>query len=192
MTASPQTRSIDAALIAQIARRVVQQLREAESAESGPAERLITIETLDRYAGTAVIHAAPGAVITPAAREEAAVRKIQIVTAAKPATTSVASTTNSTERDNDAFAAQLQRRGIRLPLRMEVIWSDVAAAEVHRKCKAGRRAVMVSDFADVQRFQRELSPNVWVIDRHKANLTAAVNIAAHAVRVSASARKNKA
>ncbi|PAY15655.1 hypothetical protein CKO51_30795 [Rhodopirellula sp. SM50] len=209
-------------MIADIARQVIRRLRESDSpvpnssapnssAPSAPAspspsggEKLITIETLDRYASTGQIFAVAGAVITPAAREEAAQRGITIQYAAPsgavPSTTS-SSTTSSSGAANaqadrspptgtpapqplvpDSLGNQLARRGITLPADVEILWTDEPAAEVYRRCSGGQRAAMVSALSDVERFAGELSPNVWVLDRQKLNLVAAVNVAARIAR----------
>ncbi|QDV41819.1 hypothetical protein Enr13x_16620 [Stieleria neptunia] len=185
-------------MIAEIARQVIRRLRESTSVPtaSAPAspspnggEKLITIETLDRYAATGQILAAEGAVITPAAREEAAQRGIQIQHAAS----SGASPTGVADAQADTPPAtqslvpqslgnQLARRGITLPADVEILWTDEPSAEVYRRCSGGQRAAMVGALSDVERFAGELSPNVWVLDRQKLNLVAAVNVAARIAR----------
>ncbi len=215
-------RSNETAMIADIARQVIRRLRESGSpaptasapTTSAPAspstvggEKLITIETLDRYASTGQIIAVEGAVVTPAAREEAVQRGIQIQYAAPgvavsniaaPSITSsgITSTSGAANAQADAspptemqvpqsLAIQLARRGITLPAGVEILWTDEPAAEVYRRCSGGQRAAMVSALSDVERFAAELSPNVWVLDRQKLNLVAAVNVAARIARCSA-------
>ncbi|MDV6034828.1 MAG: hypothetical protein F9B45_33005 [Phycisphaera sp. RhM] len=207
-------RSDETAMIADIARQVIRRLRESGSAglaasaatvsaPAGPSpvggEKLITIETLDRYAGTGQILAVAGAVITPAAREEAVQRGIQIQFAesgvASPSITSSSIRSSSGAANGqadtpppaemqvpDSLANQLARRGITLPAGVEILWTDEPAAEVYRRCCGGQRAAMVSALSDVERFAAELSPNVWVLDRQKLNLVAAVNVAARIAR----------
>lgn len=191
-------------MIADIARQVIRRLRESgspglavsASTASAPAipsrsggEKLITIETLDRYAGTGQILAVEGAVITPAAREEAVQRGIQIQYAASSgASSSIAANAQAdasppTEMQvPDSLGNQLARRGIALPAGVEILWTEQPAAEVYRRCSGGQRAAMVSALSDVERFAAELSPNVWVLDRQKLNLVAAVNVAARIAR----------
>ena len=204
-------------MIADIARQVIRRLRESGSpaptasapTTSAPAspspvggEKLITIETLDRYASTGQIIAVEGAVVTPAAREEAVQRGIQIqyaapgVAVSNIAAPSITSTSGAANAQADAspptemqvpqsLAIQLARRGITLPAGVEILWTDEPAAEVYRRCSGGQRAAMVSALSDVERFAAELSPNVWVLDRQKLNLVAAVNVAARIARCSA-------
>ena len=210
-------RSNETAMIADIARQVIRRLRESGSpaptasapTTSAPAspspvggEKLITIETLDRYASTGQIIAVEGAVVTPAAREEAVQRGIQIqyaapgVAVSNIAAPSITSTSGAANAQADAspptemqvpqsLAIQLARRGITLPAGVEILWTDEPAAEVYRRCSGGQRAAMVSALSDVERFAAELSPNVWVLDRQKLNLVAAVNVAARIARCSA-------
>ncbi|QDV84148.1 hypothetical protein [Planctomycetes bacterium TBK1r] len=205
-------RSNETAMIADIARQVIRRLRESgspgsaasastTSAPAGPSpvggEKLITIATLDRYASTGQILAVEGAVITPAAREEAAQRGIQIqfaasgvaspsITSSSNAANAQADTSPPTEMQlPDSLGNQLARRGITLPAGVEILWTDEPAAEVYRRCSGGQRAAMVSALSDVERFAAELSPNVWVLDRQKLNLVAAVNVAARIARCSA-------
>ena len=83
----------------------------------------------------------------------------------------------SVERDS-ALESQLQRRGIALPVGTDVLWTEQPAKAVFEHCQSGRRAVMVAAFSDVERFADELRPEVWVLDRKKLNLAAAVNATA--------------
>jgi hypothetical protein len=213
---------IDSASIAAIAREVLRQLKTTSPSSDGgeanvprvsaPLEHLVTTETLRDYRNHSELKIASGAVVTPAARELAAERHIQITTAgdvtagdvtagdvtagdvtagdatggAVPASVAVASgDRGSAEKTvaEDAFATQLTRRGIRLPRDVEVIWTETPAREVYERCRAGQAAAMVTAFADVDRFARELSPRAWVLDRHKLNLVAAVNVSARIARL---------
>ncbi|KAA5540447.1 hypothetical protein FYK55_20770 [Roseiconus nitratireducens] len=209
-------REPDPAMIARIAREVIRRLRNDPNAaadlaagssavapENKPAattivgKRLITVETLRAHADTSELVAAPGAVITPAARDEAKRRGIAIVSAS---TSRQASPHNATgDRANGPvgqhdceLAGQLQRRGVRLPGGVKVIWTDRPAAEVCRRCQSGDRATMVGTFTDVDRFAAELAPTVWVLDRTKLNLTAAVNAAVRIAQVASTRRETTA
>lgn len=100
-----------------------------------------------------------------------------------PAVESIAA--ESMIENDPAFEAQLQRRGVALPAGSDVVWTDQPATAVFEQCRSGRRAVMVSAFSDVERFTDELSPEVWVLDRKKLNLVAAVNAAARIAHLAA-------
>jgi len=182
-------------MIAGIAREVIRRLRDrAEQTPTLPdaalpAEKLITIETLDRYPGASEIIAVDGAIVTPAAREEAIVRGIKIQYGATSNGLCQARSGANARRTNASEAAApemlltpLARRSISLPAGVEVLWTNEPAMEVFRRCGGGQRAAMVSTFSDVERFANELSPNVWVLDRQKLNLVAAVNVAARIAR----------
>lgn len=172
-------------MIAGIAREVIRRLRQDESKASDCAsEKLITIETLDRHAGASQIIAADRAVVTPAAREEAQRRGIKITSGGNSpiAKRPVANQSGPDDSTINPLCHQLSRRGITMPANVQVIWVDQPAAEVFRRCSNNQRAVMINSLADVDRFAAELSPQIWVLDRHKLNLTAAVNVAARIAR----------
>lgn len=206
MTSLSHDRSTDPAIIAGIAREVIRRLRQQDlvndqpaPAASAVAEKLITIETLGRYAAAGQVMAAPGAVITPAAREEARRRGIKIVsktniTGANITGANERPSKNESDNDSqaDALGKQLAHRGISLPPNVSILWTDRPAAEVHQQCTAGHRAVMVDCVSNVQRFADELDPQVWVLDRHKLNLIAAVNVAAQIARCPAPTAKTNA
>ena len=174
-------------MIAGIAREVIRRLREAgPEPPSGTLEKLITIETLDRYTGASEIGAAEGALITPAAREEASRRGITFAFPSPSATAAGQPTDDdgSDDATSGILCHQLSRRGLSFPRGNEVAWTDQPASEVYRRCGKGQRAVMITSLADVDRFAGELSPNAWVLDRQKLNLVAAVNVAARIARTS--------
>jgi hypothetical protein len=193
-----------------IARQVLQQLRqnsaalpasptaadtatpaETPAAAAGEAEpRLVTLETLDRFGDGGEIRLAARAVVTPAARDEARRRGIQLVACeTKP---QAGESSPPAACSDDVLQRQLDRRGVVLPAETELVWTDQPAREVFRHCSAGQPAVMVTDFADVDRFAAELSPRVWVLDRQRLNLTAAANVAARIARCSSGPGGNDA
>ena len=77
----------------------------------------------------------------------------------------------------DALAGQIAKRGVVLPTDVEIVWTQTPAAEVLDRCSKGQRATMVAALSDVQRFFDEIEPTVWVLDRQRLNLTAAMNVA---------------
>jgi hypothetical protein len=207
-------RKFDPATIAGIAREVVRRLREIERGETGGpkespnqtqkptdnlnpiiAEKLITIATLDRHAGATEIVASTRAVVTPAAREEAARRGIAIVSDSAPpspvtvSTLPISGSASDVQASGapitfgDAFDQQLIRRGIVMPAGVTLVWTDRPADEVYRRCSSGQRAAMLTALTDVQRFADELSPTVWVLDAERLNLSAAVNVASRIAKV---------
>lgn len=177
MTRLSNDRNHDPSLVATIAREVVRRLRESDGQPTvTPGERLITIETLDRYVGATEIFAAADAVITPAAREEAKRRGIRL-RSADESSGEAHRVGNVATTEQDALAAQLAKRGIVLPTDVEIVWTQTPAAEVLNRCSKGQRATMVAALSDVQRFFDEIEPTVWVLDRQRLNLTAAMNVA---------------
>ncbi|MEO1529689.1 MAG: hypothetical protein AAFX06_30070 [Planctomycetota bacterium] len=92
------------------------------------------------------------------------------------------------ERD-PALESQMQRRGVVLPADTELLWTDEPAKAVFEACGGGRRAVMITAFSDVERFMQELRPDVWVLDRKRINLVAAVNAAARIAQLTAGGSK---
>jgi cell division protein ZapA (FtsZ GTPase activity inhibitor) len=172
-------------MIAGIAREVIRRIREAgQQTTSGTLEKLITIETLDRYSGATEIMAADGAVITPAAREEASRRGITIACGRTLPTVGMETALPEKSQNSDVLCQQLARRGISLPDGIEMVWTDGPAGEVYRRCGKGQRAAMITELSDVDRFANELAPNAWVLDRKKLSLVAAVNVAARIARIS--------
>lgn len=198
MTQIVPTRSIDPAFIAAVARKVVARLREghveghvetsAPTVTATVAERLVTIETLRQYEDGSEVTVAHAAVVTPAAKDEARQRSIvikrQSVADAIVASASNQTTDNTIDQQesvgaiDDAVGRQLARRGVTFPAHVELIWTQTPAKDVFTRCQQGKTAAMVTSVADVDRFATELSPTCWVLDKHKLNLIAAVNIAA--------------
>ena len=100
-----------------------------------------------------------------------------------PLQSTQAESPDSSIANDPAFEAQLGRRGIELPPGTQVLWTDGPAKAVVEQCRAGHQAVMISAYSDVERFAEELSPSVWVLDRKKLNLVAAVNATARIAHV---------
>lgn len=196
MTSQLHDRNVDPAMIAAIAREVVRRLRASKpDLPSAVAEKLITVATLDRHHGQAKIIAAAKAVITPAAREEAKRRGIVIAVDQPRASVSAPKLTARPEMNasdmgsHDPIRAQLARRGLVMSEGVELVWTDRPADEVWRRCGAGKRAVMVTRLSDVDRFDSEIRPTDWVLDRKQLNLVAAVNVAARIAQRSVGAGK---
>ncbi|MEM6471065.1 MAG: hypothetical protein AAF802_16015 [Planctomycetota bacterium] len=128
------------------------------------ADQVVSLESL-RNMKPGAVRLPSSAVVTPAAREEAARRGIRF----------------SAGDENDAescdFQRQLARRGISLRSHIAVVWTEDPATEVYKRCVSGRRAVMVTCLEDVARFAQSFDPQVWVLDRHKFTLATAVHAA---------------
>ncbi|WP_436714870.1 hypothetical protein U8335_18750 [Roseiconus lacunae] len=199
-TTEPTQALPDAARIREIAREVVRRLASAsnladadaaiaESVKPTTTHRLITIETLEGLVGEKSIVVASQGVVTPAAKEEALRRGIEIVRQSKGKSSSAAASKTVTEAASaserssaDPFEQQLTRRGIQIPDDLTIVWSDTPAVEVFEQIRSGRRAVMISQWGDIDRFAKEFSPDAWVLDREKLTLSAAVNAAARIVK----------
>ncbi len=186
---------IDPALVAKIVGQVIAQLQttkqqetQANNTAASISDKIVTATTIESLTGTpAQIFVAPQAVITPAAYDAARGRGIEInkTTAVPPAQQPTANSTNDqkiidTKQPARAasLATQLARRGLQT-IGSQIVLSDTPAADLHR-CIANQslRAAMVSTIVDVDRFQRELEPEVWVLDMGRMNLSTAVNVAA--------------
>ncbi len=170
----------------------------AQTAADSIDDRVITVDTIDRVRSTSKQLLVPrGAVVTPAARDQASSRGITIrfaVEAVPPqrsqavtddAVTAppLANITDPREPERAiTIGQQLIRRGI-TRLDTTVVLSDTPASDVHRYCQVDReRAVMIASLIDVDRFWDEFKPTVWVLDMARANFVAAVNIVARIAR----------
>lgn len=193
--------AIDSALIAEIVRRVIAQLGGDEpSVRAEPVtDQVVSVATIERFAGTTErLNILPRAVVTPAAWDEAKQRGIAIVRAPGPsaagdsdpqpagtgeavnrvdrtAHTGMITDTDQPERA-ESIAVQLAHRGVSGDAR--IVLSDRPAAELQRLASGGKRAAMVRCIADVDRFETELRPQIWVLDMIDMNWIAAVNAAA--------------
>lgn len=196
MTQTLPTQSIDPAFIAAVARKVIDRLRAAQAVqpasvgtpasveplESVNSERLVTVETLSQYQDDDEVVVAAGGIVTPAAKDEARRRNIALTRQTKthlPGLHHSGSTIRNEANPaiDDDLGRQLAQRGVTFPANVELIWTDTPAKDVFARCQLGKTAAMVTGMADVDRFAKELAPNCWVLDRHKLNLVAAVNIA---------------
>lgn len=182
------SKQIDPAWVAAIAREVIARLRSTSKTSQSAAsidDRVITAGTIEQLSGTPTqLFIAPGAIVTPAARDEARQRGIAINhTVNLPADQQpnhgrLEIIDSATPERARAVRTQLARRGINHG-RARVVLSDTPGREVHGQCATHReRAVMVATATDVQRFADELAPTVWVLDMKRLNITAATNVVA--------------
>jgi hypothetical protein len=195
--------AIDSAFVAEVVRRVIARLQQTNRhpvSKAAPctataataasiSDRVVTAANIRNLTGTpSQVFVAPTSVVTPAARDEAKgrglaiVKTIEVAAAQRPELPNQC--VNQQVMDSDqpdraaAVRSQLARRGI-TRIGAQIMLSDTPAAELHRCISAdSSRAAMVDSVAAVDRFQRELQPQVWVLDMGRMNLIAAVNVAA--------------
>ena len=190
--------SIDPAFLAEIVRRVIARLQpthpnsnntKTAATAASISDRVVTVDSIRSLTGTPIqVFVAPASVVTPAARDEAKQRGVTIVktieVAAAQRPKSANQTTDQEIIDSGqperaaAVIAQLARRGI-TRIGSQIVLSDTPAAELYRCISAdSSRAAMVACLLEVDRFQRELQPEVWVFDMGRMNLITTVNVAA--------------
>ncbi len=180
----------DPAWTAAVVAEVIARLKADSGSPAGTMsidQRIVTAETIARIEGAPTRLLVPtDAVVTPAARDEAKNRGIQIDPATEPSDTHTPQEPkNLTQKIVDsqqsgraaAIARQLAGRGVDR-LDSTVVLSDTPAKEVCRQCRDGGRAVMIRSVGEVDRFAAELEPTVWVIDMDRTSLVAATNIVA--------------
>lgn len=181
--------AIDSDTVKGLVREVIRRLADLDSGEAFTVnEKVITASTIEGLPESQKrFNIGVGAVITPAARDEARRRNIsfdRFTTTTQPTKTQLAtdvthgiSDTTSPERAASVIE-QLRRRGIRLPV-AAIVLSETPGRDVFEQCtKHGQRSVMITSLSDVDRFRAEMSPTSWVLDMTRLNLVAATNVAA--------------
>jgi hypothetical protein len=180
--------SMDPAWIAEIAREVLARLQSATRTDQTAAsldDRVITAASIERLPGTpSELFIAAGAVVTPAAQDEARRRGIAINRSAplpqsqQPRPAKLQLSDASEPQRAEAVRNQLAVRGRPLPS-ARILLSDTPARDVYQHCTAGGEvAVMITSLNDVQRFAAELTPTLWVLDMKRLNIPAAANVVA--------------
>ncbi|NND95906.1 MAG: hypothetical protein HKN47_01100 [Pirellulaceae bacterium] len=187
--------SIDPAIIAAIVGKVIMRIRQTsqptvtDATAASVDDKIVTVATIDQLTGTpSQLFIDAKAIVTPAARDAASDRGIVITRSVSLPPAQRPKPIESTSQEiidiqhperAIAVAAQLARRGIASLGGTRVVLSETPAADVFDFCQRKReRAVMVTTIHDVDRFERELKPTIWVLDMKRLNLIAAVNIAA--------------
>ena len=211
--AGEKSRSIgnDAAMIAEIVQQVI--LRLGHKTESDHThgisttrkpdtrttaainERIITTQTIaSLHDSTVQILIPPEAVITPAARDEARGRNveiqrtIQLPTGQQPDQDRIVIIDHENPQRASAVSQQLAIRGI-TPGAMKIVLSDTPAQEVHcQYSEHNETAVMIGSINDIKRFSKEVTPTVWVLDMHRLTFTAAVNTIAQISKTGSATR----
>lgn len=189
---------IDPATVAAIAREVIARLKSTSKTNQSAAsldDRVITAGTIEQLIGKPTqLFIAPGAIVTPAARDEARQRGITInhtldVPAQQQPNRGRLDIIDSIKPERaQAVRTQLARRGTNNGS-ARVVLSDTPGRDVHQQCTAHReRAVMITAVADVQRFADELAPTVWVLDMKRLNIAAATNVVTQITQIGKSTR----
>lgn len=193
MTSLPP--SIDADWIRRVAEDVVARLR---ASVPGPGhsgmtlnDTVIVADSVSALDPGTVVLVSPRSVITPAAKDVARERQIEIkrrppnadsIGSSAAVTSPDAATSGSlVNRSGRNWSAsiehQLNLRGV-TPSSSTIVLSTEPAKETYQQIQSGRRAVSISRWIDVARFQTELAPDTWVLDVAEMNLMEAVNLIA--------------
>lgn len=186
--------AIDRDFVDRIVRKVIARLQqsrrttETNNTAASIVDQVVTRATIENIPGSpSQVFLAPGSVLTPSAVDAAKERGIEInrTSVLPPAQQPLPACRQDQQiidpehpQRAESVIAQLQRRGI-TSIGAQIVLSDTPAAEIHR-CISTRacRAAMVTAVSDVERFQRELRPDTWVLDMGKMNLVTAVNVVA--------------
>lgn len=177
--------SFDPAMIAAIARKVVERLQSAQvSANTIHCDdHVISANTIEELSGNPdrlVVNKL--SVVTPSARDEAKRRGITIERNVKQANTTSHHhahlqiiDANQPDRAASVRDQVLRRNIVGGPTNIRL--SDTPARDVYELCgQHGEVAVMIGSALDVPRFACELSPTVWVLDMKRLNLAGAVHV----------------
>ncbi|TWU47175.1 hypothetical protein Poly51_49730 [Rubripirellula tenax] len=200
--------SIDPAWVARIVAEVVARLNAATAHKAATADvttnvggeallaKVVDVRIIAETEAGSTLILSPKAVVTPAAKDEAKRKNIQLVRqsgAAIGTTRQTNSTKNLIDQDDQrrtAIENQLRRRGIP-GITADVVLSDTPAREVVDQGGQGKRAVMIGVLSDVARFGGEVDPQVWVLDMKRLNMIAAVNVIASIVQFRKSVQLGK-
>lgn len=195
---------IDPAYIAEIVRQVLARVRAAgtpiqTSSQAPIAEtvKLVTVETVVASAASndRVIRINRTSIVTPAARDEAKQLGVRLElvgtnsqTSSKAASDVSLGMIDTTDASwVESITAALSRRGIAVSSgysAIQIVLTDCPAKQTHYYSSLGKhRAAMLTGMNQVERFHRELSPDVWVIDKTQVGLSTIVNIVATIVRL---------
>lgn len=190
--------SIDPAMVAAITREVIARLQAASKTNDSAAsisDRIITVNTIEQLPGSPTqVFIAPGAIVTPAAGDEARRRGIHLQRTIavprdqQPSDARLEITDSANPQRASAVREQLDRRGESISS-ARIVLSDTPAHDVYQRCaERGEIAVMIQSISDVERFADELSPAVWVLDMQRMNIPAAVNTIARIAQIGSPSR----
>lgn len=178
-----------------------------------PVVKLVTVETVETAAASShkTILVSQKSIVTPAARDEAKRLGVSLLQGAavttstkipaSPAGTSVLDTSllshsallavhDTTDSDwSQAVINHLSRRGVSAVTGSEattqvVLTNEPARWSHHYSAESGKRAAMIVKLSQIERFSRELSPEVWVLDKTEMNLSLINNAVSVIARLS--------
>ncbi len=175
--------SIDPAWLAKIVSEVLARLDAGivETNNDLRNAKVIDAKTVEQYPPGSSLQIHDKAIITPAAKDEAKRRDITLIRATIDRAKRATPSTNKavcveTKHDRiDAVRAMLARRGI-TTVPANVVLSDTPARDVAAQFGRSKSATMVGSIGEVSRFEKELNPNVWVLDMQRMNLMTTVNV----------------
>ena len=194
-TQANPTASVD---IAEIVRQVLARLDcPTETAQTTPGqatsaaltEKIITSRTIQQLGQkTAQIFISPTAIVTPAARDDARSRKIEIQRTVQlpdgqqPEQQKIDIIDYAQPERAEAVRKQLALRGITTGTG-KIVLTETPAKEVHFQCARNNEvAVMIGSYSDIRRFSDEITPTVWVLDMQRLTFSAVVNAVAQISR----------
>ena len=189
------TASVD---ISEIVRQVLARLdSRTETAQTTPrqatsaalTEKIITSRTIQQLGQkTAQIFISPTAIVTPAARDDARSRKIEIQRTVQlpdgqqPEQQKIDIIDYAQPERAEAVGKQLALRGITTGTG-KIVLTETPAKEVHFQCARNNEvAVMIGSYSDIRRFSDEITPTVWVLDMQRLTFSAVVNAVAQISR----------
>ena len=204
---------IDPAYIAEIVRQVLARVRANGTpiqstnqalTKQAPIAAIVKLVTVDTVVASAasndrVIRINRKSIVTPAARDEAKQLGVRLeivgtdyVASSKPAPDVSLGMIDTTDASwVESITASLARRGIAISSgysAIQIVLTDCPAKQTHAYSSLGKhRAAMLTGLNQVERFHRELSPDVWVIDKTQVSLLTIVNIVAKIARLSGAA-----
>ena len=196
-----QANAYESVNIAEIVRQVLARLNSTVEIESSTqfgysttqkpttsaalTEKIITSRTIQELSKqTSQIFISPTAIITPAARDDARSRNIEIQRTV-PLPEGQQSDQQKIEiidyaqpERAQAVKKQLAIRGITHGTG-KIILTETPAKEVHFQCARNNEvAVMIGAFDDIKRFSDEITPTVWILDTQRLTFSAMVNTVA--------------
>jgi hypothetical protein len=205
---SDEPASIDPAYIAEIVRKVLARVKAAsmQTQATNPsiagALNLVTVDTVVAIAAKSdrVIQINRKSIVTPAARDEAnrlgvrleIVGTRAVASMARASSVSLGMTDTTAVSWVESIIAALARRGIVVSSgysAIQVVLTDCPAKQTHYYSSLGNhRAAMLTGMNQVERFHRELAPNVWVIDKTQVGLPTVVNMVATISRLAGASK----
>ena len=175
--------------------QVIDSSTQKQTTSAALTEQIITSRTIQQLSKqTSQIFVSPTAIITPAARDDARSRNIEIQRTVplpeeqQPDQQKIEIIDYEQPERSQAVKQQLAIRGITHGTG-KIVLTETPAKEVHFQCaRKNEVAVMIGSFDDIQRFADEITPTVWILDTQRLNFTAVVNAVA---QISKTRRSNR-